>query len=951
MGDVKALSALAALWPRLNALLDQALDLAPAERAAWLEALEGESADLKDTLRRLLEARAKIDADHFLAELPKLQQATGEPSGAHGLSAGALIGPYRLVREVGQGGMGSVWLAERADGAFERRVALKLPLVGRLREHLAARFLRERDILARLEHPHIARLYDAGVDADGLPFLAMEFVEGEPLIAYCDAKRLTVRQRIELLEQVLGAVQYAHAHLIIHRDLKPSNILVDHRGQVRLLDFGIAKLLQDERGEDTALTLLAGHAFTLDYASPEQVRCEPLTVASDVYSLGVVAYELLSGQRPYRLRRGTAADLEVAISEVTPAPASAAATDPALKKALAGDLDAILNQALKKRVAERYATVEALAQDLRRHRQGHAVLARPDTVAYRLRRFCSRYRVAVGTTAVVVVSLATGLTAALWQAHQARRSESAARDALARESAVGSLYIETLSTVAAWPTATFGEKDSVARELKAKLEDFERRSHEQPEMRLALQQNVAVLLPYLGDDAGSLDVARRYLDLLRQTGAGDDRPLEAYLLIGLALKQLGRPSEVEATLRQALAEYPRSAANRGAHASVALELAKLVLGQGRVDEARRMMDDTAAHVDGLVSHKRWEVRHMRGRMLLGYDDLQALRLLREAREDYARDPAAFPINLGMNEVFIGVAALNAGRAADAEVAFRSGRRIFDAGSGLGDRDSVIALSGLMASLSAQGRFDESRAGLVERLTEVDKRPGEYAPEHRSMLNARLLDVAVAHGDMRAASGLLLLEPKDSLRMWRNFELPSYVRAHARALIWVDRADEAARFAAQFIAELPAARHKLPPVLQMRMALAEAELARGRVDAATKLITEMQAAMTREQATRTWLYRESHEWAALAATRGGGSAAEAWSRLETHEKGLGADAPNPPGDAARIDSALRRAELLLAATRKHDALGVLNGVADLLDKQHPDSPRRTAAIRLKASAAE
>ena len=302
-------------WPRLNELLDEALSLPPPQREGWLRSLPAEHAPLKETLAKLLEVRAGIETGDFLGTLPKLDGASrGTPDGPDigAPQAGDEVGPWRLIRELGEGGMGSVWLAERADGQLKRQVALKLPRLTWARG-LAERMARELDILATLEHPHIARLYDAGVDRLGRPWLALEYVQGRPIDAYAKAEGLTVRQRVELLLQVCEAVAYAHSRLVIHRDLKPSNILVTDEGQVRLLDFGIAKLVQDERTEDLALTERAGRALTLEYASPEQVRGEPIGTASDVYRLGVVAYEVLTGARPYRLRRGSAAELEEAV--------------------------------------------------------------------------------------------------------------------------------------------------------------------------------------------------------------------------------------------------------------------------------------------------------------------------------------------------------------------------------------------------------------------------------------------------------------------------------------------------------------------------------------------------------------------------------------------------------------------------------------------------------------
>jgi eukaryotic-like serine/threonine-protein kinase len=418
---VTPLADLAARWPQLNALLDEVLDLPADERGAWVD---HQPVELRDTLRRLLDAPARVETKDFLGTLPKLSGAASVIAGAQ-LSEGAMVGPYRLLRELGLGGMGSVWLAERSDGQLKRQLALKLPHLT-WAGNLAERMARERDILATLEHPNIARLYDAGVDALGRPWLALEHVQGRSIDMY--VRELDVPARLQLLLQVCAAVAYAHSRLVIHRDLKPSNILVTDEGQVRLLDFGIAKLLEGEHAEETALTREAGRAMTLDYASPEQLAGKALGTASDVYSLGVVAYELLAGRRPYRLSRGSAAELEEAIALLDAPRASDVAEAPPLKRALRGDLDAILGKALRKASADRYASVELFAQDVQRHVDGEPVLAQAPTLRYRLGKFAQRYRFQVAAATLAGAALLGGSALALWQAHQARTQAARAEE-------------------------------------------------------------------------------------------------------------------------------------------------------------------------------------------------------------------------------------------------------------------------------------------------------------------------------------------------------------------------------------------------------------------------------------------------------------------------------------------------------------------------------------------
>jgi serine/threonine protein kinase/Tfp pilus assembly protein PilF len=407
----------------MSSLLDEALALDDAGRRRWLEALSSENEDLGPSLHAALLPGDKGRSDlEQLATLPKFavgEQSKGIRIAASGLQPGERVGPYELVRRLGAGGMAEVWLAQRADGAYQREVALKLPMLSRLREDLALRFAHERDILAGLEHVNVARFYDAGVSHDGLPYLALEYVPGKPLTTWCDEHRLGIRERIKLFMQVLDAVQYAHARQVIHRDIKPSNILVTESGQVRLLDFGVAKLLAEDN-EQTQLTQIYGRALTPDYASPEHLLGEAAGAASDIYSLGVVLYELLAGGRPYRLKAGASqAKLEQTITETqVQRPSTQLGPDAATKRSttqhklmrhLRGDLDAIVLKALAKSPTDRYSNAAALADDLRRHLNDEPVGARLGTPPYLISRFALRHRIGVASAAAFTMFVAAGI--------------------------------------------------------------------------------------------------------------------------------------------------------------------------------------------------------------------------------------------------------------------------------------------------------------------------------------------------------------------------------------------------------------------------------------------------------------------------------------------------------------------------------------------------------------
>jgi serine/threonine protein kinase/Tfp pilus assembly protein PilF len=407
---------------RMSQLLEEALALDEAARRPWLEKATREHPDLAAALREsLLPGAAHAARLESLMSLPRLGAAEGAsvPS-ANGLKPGARVGPYELIRLLGAGGMAEVWLARRADGAFRRELALKLPMRNRPQTGLEARFERERDILASLEHPHIARLYDAGVDPQGLPYLAMEYVQGAPLTDWCDAHQLGITGRLGLFLQVLEAVQYAHGKQVVHRDLKPSNILVTESGQVRLLDFGIARLLEAEETDQPGLTSVHGRALTPDYASPELLRGEPIDARSDLYSLGVLLYELLSGTRPYRLRSAASIGaldqailtLEVRRPSTQIGPSAATvrnSTVERLVRQLRGDLDAIVLRALAKDPAQRYLSAAALADDLRAYLDGKPIRARPARIAYRLRKFLLRN----STLVKVIVTAAAAILATM----------------------------------------------------------------------------------------------------------------------------------------------------------------------------------------------------------------------------------------------------------------------------------------------------------------------------------------------------------------------------------------------------------------------------------------------------------------------------------------------------------------------------------------------------------
>ena len=551
-------------WPRLLDLVEQALDQPAEARPAWLQAL-ALPAPLHTALLGLLEERRAIETGDFLAALPTVLPA--EPAAGR-FAPGSLVGPWRLLRELGQGGMSTVWLAERADAQLTRQVALKLPHAGPGQDLLAARLLRERNILAALEHPNIARLYDVGLTDAGTPYLVMEYVAGDTLLAHADRLKLTIAQRLALFQQVLRAVQYAHGKLVLHRDLKPSNILVNEAGDVKLLDFGIAKPLADagRTHDDTELTRSAGRQLTPAYASPEQLRGEALGTASDVYALGVVLHELLCGERPFaqHLARQTAGRhhsalrLEDAVlhrdapapSRLNPeAPALAArrCTLPQWRKALAGDLDAIVLHSLGKTPAERYATVDRLAADVAHWLAQEPVSVTTPSTWYHLRKFVGRHRLGVALGSTVAGLLLLSSTLAVLQS--LRAGEEARRANASRDFLLG-IFEDTD------PNTSTG-RELPAKELlersRAKLLRAGARDSALPTTTLLME--LASAQRRLGDSTGALATMEQLLAALPPQ-AGQQRLDTLQDLTEASINQNRNPAARD-YLRQVLAEMQR----------------------------------------------------------------------------------------------------------------------------------------------------------------------------------------------------------------------------------------------------------------------------------------------------------------------------------------------------------------------------------------------------------
>ena len=419
-------------WRSFSEYLDRALDLEESARPALIDALRKQDPPMAERITRALAMRERAGFSEFLAGAVPLPV---EENDAVTL-IGRAVGPYVIEAEIGRGGMGSVWRARRADGHYEGTVAIKFVHGAWIGREATQRFRIEGNLLGRLHHPHIARLLDAGVLEGTQPYLILEYVEGEPIDAYCERHRLSAEERIRLFLDVLSAVAHAHSHLIVHRDIKPANVFVTHEGVVKLLDFGIAKLLDDEMGTSAA-TQSSAVALTPQYAAPEQLLGQAVSTATDGYALGLVLYVLLTGSHPISsASRSNARLINAVVTDVPPRASSVARVATVPGRSLAGDLDNILHRCLKKEPAERYASVGAFADDLQRYLTHRPIHARPDTLGYRTQKFVRRNRAGVALTTLALIASMAGITATLVQGREARAQRDFAYVQLSRGAAI-----------------------------------------------------------------------------------------------------------------------------------------------------------------------------------------------------------------------------------------------------------------------------------------------------------------------------------------------------------------------------------------------------------------------------------------------------------------------------------------------------------------------------------
>jgi serine/threonine protein kinase/tetratricopeptide (TPR) repeat protein len=746
-------------WLKISAHLDRALDLSPLERDAWLKELAATDPESASEVAALLADHRQLRAQGFLDASPMSETDAS--------LSGVVIGAYTLMSRIGDGGMGSVWLGRRSDGRYEGQVAIKLlnaALVGRGGEE---RFRREGVILARLGHPHIASLIDAGVSNTGQPYLVLELVNGEHLDVHCDERRLSIERRIRLFLDVLSAVSHAHANLIVHRDLKPSNVLVNQAGAVKLLDFSIAKLMEDTGV--SRLTQDSGAALTPKYAAPEQVTGEPITIGTDVYSLGVLLYELVSGQHPYGAAVKSSKDFTRAIVEQEPLPVSAAfmkapadsrslvaaqrATTPdRLGRALSRELETILHKSLKKSPGERYGSVAEMADDLRRYLADQPIAARPDTVRYRAVKFVRRHRRGLAAVTAIVTAIVSIVAFYTWQLAAERdrarlQAEKASEvsellrsvllsadpyrdpDALSDGGATPSAraLLDTLAirianelteqpevqaemlTVIGRTYERLGLIDKAAPLLENALE-IGRRSFRLPDPRVAQTLNdLGVLQRRLGNFAASAPLLTESLSMRRAVAGGDDDKDVAVTLseYGRTLRDLGRLDESEKATRDALAIRMKVLGDDHREtATNKYDLGQLLMDRGEIAEAERMFHES------LVTNER----------VLGVEHP----------------------NAAASKNSVGNVLAAKGDLAGAETLQREAMVVRQRIFGPGNPESGFAVQSLAATLEMQGRFQEAESLLSEAYRVVVSALGADNP--------RVVNMAVDLSRVRIARG-------------------------------------------------------------------------------------------------------------------------------------------------------------------------------------------------------
>ena len=786
-------------WHEIKDKLDAVLKLAPEQRPAYLDQVSTADPELRRELESLIASHEQAGTDFLNVPPP---QAAADPSAPNNLNPdhrepmiGRRLGTYEIVEQIGAGGMGEVYRAIRADDQYRKQVAIKLVRAGQNSDFVIRRFKNERQILASLDHPNIARLLDGGTTEEGVPYFVMELIEGQPITEYCDSRNLPIVERLKLFTSVCSAVQYAHQRLIVHRDIKPSNILVTHEGMPKLLDFGIAKIVDTDSGTGPA-TLTIFRALTPGYASPEQVKGEPITTVSDVYALGVVLYELLTGQHPYSAPGSTPHQIARAVCEVDPekpstvvrrtegspspggrttvrsgttVPLGESSAD-RLSKRLSGDLDNIVLMALRKEPERRYASVDNFAEDLRRHLANLPVFARKDTAGYRISKFVARHKAGVAATAAAIIILIVGIVATLREAQIAREQASIARSQRARAEArfndvrklANSLMFEVHDSIKDLPGSTPARKLLVSRAL----EYLDSLSQEAKGDR-SLQRELAAAyekigdvqgMPRqanLGDTVGAEESYRKALAIRESLAGADSKDQEVrrqltpnYSKLSDLLWNKGdfkgamEYSRKEITVAEALyQEDPTNPANRSLLAAYRMDYGykQAVVGNDRAGGLETLHQGSAM-LEKMVSE---DPQNVQVRRLLGLSYFRAADVLKDDPNNYPQALALYKKAIVTTQTLVVADPNNTDfRRMVAYDQFAMGQLLAnmkDASAALAqDREALSSFQKLAADDPANAQFQEDIAAVRSEIGEVlvnTGKPGDAIESLRLSINA------------------------------------------------------------------------------------------------------------------------------------------------------------------------------------------------------------------------
>lgn len=746
-------------WKQIKDVLAEVLAIEPAGRQRFLD-----ESGLRHDVRSEVDSLMRFeDESADLMQFSAVEFSKDFVADHAASLAGTEIGPYRLIRELGHGGMGAVYLAERIDGKFQQKVALKLLKREMNTSALRRHFEQEREILASLEHPNIARLLDAGTSDDKIPFIAMEYVDGLPIDEYCESQALDLNARLELFRTVCSAVDFAHRNLVIHRDLKPSNVLVTNDGVPKLLDFGISKIISKEYADADAATITRMGVMTPSYASPEQLRREGVTTLSDVYSLGIVLFELLSGHRPFEDKENDLREIYGAIIEKEPpSPSSMIATGvpssvvekvarsgPSDTKAnlgrrtgaaqislssqsVRGDLDNIVLKALRKEPERRYSSAGNLSDDIARHIQGLTVTARPNTFSYRASKFVGRNRISVVAVGIVLLAVLAGIAATLWQARVAAAERDRARQQAQKAERINAYMQNILNFNNPHWLSSNPERNlkaTVAEAMDEAIKRIDTDLANEPEVEAEILFTLAFSFNNQGQHAKADELLKRSIAKFDQAlGPRNVRSMQASVIVADILSMSGKYQESAAMYQEAV-DYFRTKVIEDRSQSKWLAIAMNDLGsiynlQGKYQEAEDITQESVEHVMNITGQDRYAVpivwanlgtiRGDRGDIDAGIDFFnKALEEMQSTGGNERLEGAIARMNLGKVYNFKGDYKAS-------ERYFLEGQAILEKLVGMDNVFGMFMMYHLTNSYVGQERFDDAMSQ-IERIDKLQKK--------------------------------------------------------------------------------------------------------------------------------------------------------------------------------------------------------------------------------------